>query len=330
MKQRIKYIDNLKALAIFTVVMGHVFCFTWNHYHDNIWSHLIEAYNMPLFFFLSGLFAKENLSIKQLGHKAKHLLLPFLMVGGCYAFLHNHVLCLLVGNSNMGYWFLLALFWIFCVFYFRCQVYKLVKPIVAHKLWQDLAFEVVFVIGSVVVLRILGMVLPDELVNALCLSQLAFNLPFFILGFWGKKHKEQLKKMILPHVNLLFAICFLVFCMVFYLAFYSVDIHHGKTIFKYLMAFSSIFILVLLARHYTIDNSSIQNGVSYLGTHSLQIYVLQYFFLPTTYTLDIAVVGGVNLLFLTIAESVFTIILCIVVIKIVNYNKFLSTILFGE
>ena len=53
MKQRIIYIDNLKALAIFTVVIGHVFYFTWNQYCNSIWNHLIVAYNMPLFFFLT-------------------------------------------------------------------------------------------------------------------------------------------------------------------------------------------------------------------------------------------------------------------------------------
>lgn len=63
MKQRIIYIDNLKALAFFTVVIGHVFYFTWNQYCNSIWNHLIVAYNMPLFFFLSGMFAKEGMSL---------------------------------------------------------------------------------------------------------------------------------------------------------------------------------------------------------------------------------------------------------------------------
>lgn len=76
MKQRIIYIDNLKALAIFTVVIGHVFYFTWNQYCNSVWNHLIVAYNMPLFFFLSGMFAKEGMSFEQIGRKAKQLLIP--------------------------------------------------------------------------------------------------------------------------------------------------------------------------------------------------------------------------------------------------------------
>lgn len=81
MKQRIVYIDNLKALAIFTVVIGHVFYFTWNKYNDNVWNNFISVYNMPLFFFLSGMFAKEGLSLKHIGRKAKQLLIPTATIG---------------------------------------------------------------------------------------------------------------------------------------------------------------------------------------------------------------------------------------------------------
>ena len=35
-----------------------------------------------------------------------------------------------------------------------------------------------------------------------------------------------------------------------------------------------------------------QKICSYVGTHSLEIYVLQYFFLPTTYSLGNSVMGG--------------------------------------
>ena len=96
MKQRIVYIDNLKALAIFTVVIGHVFYFTWNKYNDNVWNNFISVYNMPLFFFLSGMFAKEGLSLKHIGRKAKQLLIPTATIGGTYAYFNN-------GKRNSGF-----------------------------------------------------------------------------------------------------------------------------------------------------------------------------------------------------------------------------------
>ena len=52
MKERLLYIDMLKAFGIILVVMGHVF-----HDSDSIVSHFIYAFHMPLFFLLSGVFS---------------------------------------------------------------------------------------------------------------------------------------------------------------------------------------------------------------------------------------------------------------------------------
>lgn len=51
MKERLLYVDTLKAFGIILVVMGHVF-----HDSDSIVSHFIYAFHMPLFFLLSGVF----------------------------------------------------------------------------------------------------------------------------------------------------------------------------------------------------------------------------------------------------------------------------------
>lgn len=52
MKERLLYVDTLKAFGIILVVMGHVF-----HDSDSIVSHFIYAFHMPLFFLLSGVFS---------------------------------------------------------------------------------------------------------------------------------------------------------------------------------------------------------------------------------------------------------------------------------
>ena len=57
------------------------------------------------------------------------------------------------------------------------------------------------------------------------------------------------------------------------------------------MALFTIPLLLILFRKITF-NKNIQKIFSYVGTHSLEIYILQYFFLPTTYSLDNSVMGG--------------------------------------
>ena len=76
MKERLLYIDMLKAFGIILVVMGHVF-----HDSDSIVSHFIYAFHMPLFFLLSGVFFDYNKKIalpSLLKKRWKSMLKPYL------------------------------------------------------------------------------------------------------------------------------------------------------------------------------------------------------------------------------------------------------------
>lgn len=54
MKNRIDYIDRMKGLAIFLVVLGHVYMFSFNK-SESVLPSIIGSFHMPLFMFLSGL-----------------------------------------------------------------------------------------------------------------------------------------------------------------------------------------------------------------------------------------------------------------------------------
>ena len=59
-KQRIDYIDRMKGLAIFLVVMGHVSRMAFAQSDDVVYR-VIGSFHMPLFMFLSGLVAYSGL-----------------------------------------------------------------------------------------------------------------------------------------------------------------------------------------------------------------------------------------------------------------------------
>ena len=59
-KQRIDYIDRMKGLAIFLVVMGHVSGMAFAQSDDVVYI-VISSFHMPLFMFLSGLVAYSGL-----------------------------------------------------------------------------------------------------------------------------------------------------------------------------------------------------------------------------------------------------------------------------
>lgn len=85
---RISYVDKLKGFAILFVVMGHVTEYGLG-VKNSPFNLFYFSFHMPLFMFLSGLFAfksfnKWNLSESLLFIRKKTLriLLPFFVVGG--------------------------------------------------------------------------------------------------------------------------------------------------------------------------------------------------------------------------------------------------------
>lgn len=84
---RIDYIDKLKGFAIILVVMGHVL--EWGMgISDSPANLFYSSFHMPLFMFLSGLFAMKSFKTYNLAecqhflyNKVRRIVVPFLVVG---------------------------------------------------------------------------------------------------------------------------------------------------------------------------------------------------------------------------------------------------------
>lgn len=85
---RIEYIDKLKGLAIILVVMGHV-AEKGIGINDTPFNIFYSSFHMPLFMFLSGIFAYKSFKkcdvaefVTFLKKKTLRLILPLLTIGG--------------------------------------------------------------------------------------------------------------------------------------------------------------------------------------------------------------------------------------------------------
>lgn len=89
-KERLQYIDKLKGFAILLVVMGHLTDKSMVN-EGNILNAIIYSVHMPLFMFLSGLFAFNRITtFKNLFYKRfLRLLMPYLFIGGGYVLIKN-------------------------------------------------------------------------------------------------------------------------------------------------------------------------------------------------------------------------------------------------
>ena len=112
--QRLHYIDSIKGLAIFLVVMGHVLAWLFTDYNVALeadkpmflWK-VIYAFHMPLFIFVSGFlfgFSKfDTLKgyVIKMYKKTKMLLVPYIVCG--------ILVYLWRGVRPLTYWYLLTL-----------------------------------------------------------------------------------------------------------------------------------------------------------------------------------------------------------------------------
>lgn len=97
-KQRIDYIDLLRAIGVLAMIMGHV-------KFGNVFSKWIHFFHMPMFFIISGYFYHEQSFRTMVKKRVKTLLVPYLIFG----ILHCVISFIIDGQVNVHAFYLL--FW---------------------------------------------------------------------------------------------------------------------------------------------------------------------------------------------------------------------------
>lgn len=158
MKQRVDYIDRMKGLAIFLVVLGHMYGFALKQPGDVV-CRIIGSFHMPLFMFLSGLVACSGATspywnLSKLGRKIRALLLPLFIFGLGFTMtwakdFGTVFVSFLESPNKSGYWYLMTL----AVFYVSLSFYRLN---VKRKWYVDVALAIAIWGGYVCPVEIHG------------------------------------------------------------------------------------------------------------------------------------------------------------------------------
>ncbi len=188
---RILFIDKLKGVAIIFVVMGHVAEFGVG-VKDTLFNQFYASFHMPLFMFLSGLFAYKsfehwNMSETILFVKKKFLrvMLPFFTIGGGYMLMFTTDIIKGYTKTCGVYWFFPALFY--------CMIAGLILGLINHKLNQgrrisaDLALAIIMIIvNQVISTNLLGI---TDLENIPYFKWYTAMFPFFYFGVVCARYK---------------------------------------------------------------------------------------------------------------------------------------------
>ena len=321
MNTRIAYIDALKGLAIILVVWGHIAEKSLG-INGTPFNWMYGSFHMPLFIFLSGLFAYKGMEHCRtwnyvclfLKKKAVRILLPFIVVGGCYSLLVEHSLVdVFVGKSG-GYWFLPALFF--------CMLLGLVQRIFVRQLGggkktkELLSFLFVWGIASVV----WKMSLPIPY----WLAALKM-FPYFIAGNYFQQYNVLSNGALNKQWVQTLAVTLFTGTMIFTI----------RTNFHFI-SLPGIFAIVILLNLFAIHADKLPEWLSFIGKYSLEIYVLHWFFLPRMqgwgkYLLGQGSFNGNMILTLAVCSvvSVFVIGFCLIVAKIIKQSAVLDCLCFG-
>ncbi len=258
------------------MVMGHILVRTVGPYlkqaeHIFVLDLLMNV-DMPLFIFLSGYMAYKVTSACSLGQqywrKAISLLLPFLITGGLYALLHEDFYGLFFDRYKKGYWFTFTLFEIFCLYY---PLDFISKKWNQKKLWWvDLC---IFGIAWIVLdgIRVTNMLPPS--IRALIEPDKLMHFRFFVFGIFCRKY--LVLNRLLHSSNMGFSLMLVLFSGLFVLLY---KYHYGNYITFLLLGISGIWCLFYLVTHYS-ETIPFGRRLAFLGTRSLDIYVVHYFLL---------------------------------------------------
>lgn len=320
--QRIEYIDILKGLAIFLVVMGHVLAWSYNDWgsatkQNNIgtilWN-VIYSFHMPLFTFVSGYVVfnpKKTYMIPDISKRLVQYLVPFFFVGVVLYYYRNDP------SGIYNYWYLRALSeYVVMLFLLNLVFRKFTYVSTISVLVEAVIYVVIF--------YSINMLISEDTLIDLIFCKKHLNLyTYFILGWYVRRNKWIEEKVlsckwILP------------------LALISLYIYVVFGVFKQtLLTLSGILATYAISK--SLVGTQIATVIKQWGLFSMEIYMLHFFFLfaaPVIGDYFLTITHLPTAVFMQFSYgmlvSVVNIFICILLAKLFHKNTILSFFFFGK
>lgn len=337
---RIEFIDAMRGFTMILVVICHVsgFCLGIESDIPSIHPYLYE-FRMPTFFFISGfvLYKAEQVWTSEYVYTFLRKKFPVQIVTTAIffvIFLHLNNINFIDGiysESKQGYWFTYSLF-VYFVVYSACQwVLHLLK--VKGRQADFFILCVGFLFYSLFSVRSIYNSLPinDNISTLLSLQHWGYFL-FFAIGTLFKKHYTTILWHL--HRNHIILVCLLLYFVSN--LFYEELVSKHINVFNLLTAISGIIIVFSFFQKNEKSFSKdklIGRCLQYIGTRTLDIYLLHYLILPvnlysfTSFLRD----NPIPLIEFTISMTISLLIICacLILSAILRMSPFCSYLLFG-
>ncbi|MDE5871316.1 MAG: acyltransferase [Muribaculaceae bacterium] len=340
LKKRLRYIDAMRGLAILLVVFSHV---TNAYVRMPITNssfagvyYMMTMFRMPLFFFVSGFFAfrmaekwtwptVRRVMTKKFQAQIVGLAVFSFLYGACMRGWKFHFLW----TSN-PYWFTISLFEMFVIYLSIALIVRKTGSDIPLYLLLVLSFIAPFVFNYLTD----GLKLPRWVVGLQTWHTLNY-WPYFMMGIFARRFEAFTWKMI---DNQYFKAVMIVgfFALVLFYGCrhrYSLEWDFVMTA----MRFTGLMTILISFRSYRdwFDRgTALSNCMSFVGSRTLDIYYLHYFFIPDLSFMKGFLSSGPGnhilvMLLIGLTVSALVIALCLTVSAVLRSSPFLSSWLFG-
>jgi peptidoglycan/LPS O-acetylase OafA/YrhL len=304
--------DYARGVTIFMIVLHHFYARFYESpegHADAFVSLLCDVCPLPIFMYVSGLFAQKSINKYTLSsfviNKAIRLFLPFtsfLLIW--FLIKPEKYPTILLDNFKDGYWFTFVLFEIMAVI--ACMNY-----LARRSENKTLCLSILFF----AIITIFKLLFPHEnIINGLFSVNLLWHyIPFFIIGFFSHRLSFLFKTKNSPIYLLIFILSF---------AFYYQ--HQAAS----LIPVCNLSCLLFLITIFKNGIRPLEGLLSYIGVYSLEIYLLHFFarlgitYIPSTDNIVLELLSNILL-------SITAIILSIYLSKLLKRSRLLSLLLFG-
>lgn len=326
---RLGFLDVLKCLAIVFVVMGHIDGMKIGvDTYSTLWGSIRYTFQMPLFFFISGMFAGRGIDKGEALHiliwkKIKTLVWPAIIFFCLCSLAEGRAI--VFPSKGLGYyWFTFTLFECFLIYYITAYFLK----------GRTITLNLLLAFLSIVFVGMLALKIDHPSIGFLDLNHLTKYFQYFFLGTLFSQYSRLGDRILRSQV--VYALCLILFCVLMFF------IHKGMLsgplhslcrdiIVRYLGLYI-VFALFYNIQDVCNSGSFFMRSVRYVGQHSLEVYLLHFFFLPTLMWLK--PLRGDEMFVVELPIAIFLSLIVIGVVLIVNYvltrSKYVSFLLYGK
>lgn len=317
------------------VVMVHIegFGIFIEEFHISVLRRLCEAIMLPLFFFISGLVAKE-MFFKDLIKSVLRLVIPALILGLIHSlYIQKDIISFFCNIYKYGYWFTITLAEMLVLFYSVTKVSKNKVGIVRNLiLYSCLLYVLKVPFNSYPIL--------DKVGDMFCLHQLLLYFHFFAIGYIFKQFRDYFSKIL--NSELVFITSITVFITALYVKCIfsddqlaiSIPLKIYRALQDPILGYTGIIILVryFVSIEKFLSSSFLGKMLCNIGKHTLEIYLLHYFFIPKLPVIGVFLVSYPNLileLIISLIIATIVIFICIITSWCIRSNSVMGFILVG-